>query len=104
MMNFQFLQTHEMCNIMFPQTITCDCEATPAFQVKCTRMKGEKTEVSHYRANVNRLRARLNIFSVSEKLQTYIKCDGWPEIKIAFAAVGNIKNNLDDQQLQEVMR
>lgn len=84
-------------------TITCDCEATPAFQVKCTRMKGEKTEVSHYRANVNRLRARLNIFSVSEKLQTYIKCDGWPEIKIAFAAVGNIKNNLDDQQLQEVM-
>lgn len=84
-------------------TITCDCESTPAFQLKSFRQKGEKVETSHYRVNVNRFRARLNIFCVSEKLQTNVKCDGWPEIKIALAPVGNIKNNLDETQLQEVI-
>lgn len=84
-------------------TITCDCEATPAFQLKSFRQKGEKVETSHYRVNVNRFRARLNIFCISEKLQAYVKCDGWPEIKIALAPVGNIKNNLDESQLQEVI-
>ncbi|KAJ8937073.1 hypothetical protein NQ318_009843 [Aromia moschata] len=84
-------------------TITCDCDATPAFQLKSFRQKGEKVETSHYRVNVNRFRARLNIFCVSEKLQASIKCDGWPEIKVALAPVGNIKNNLDETQLQEVI-
>lgn len=60
-------------------------------------------ETSHYRVNVNRFRARLNIFCVSEKLQASVKCDGWPEIKIALAQVGNIKSNLDETQLQEVI-
>ncbi|XP_072399092.1 uncharacterized protein [Diabrotica undecimpunctata] len=84
-------------------TITCDCESTPAFQLKSFRQKGEKAETSHYRVNVNRFRARLNIFCVSEKLKANVKCDGWPEIKIALAPVGNIKNNLDESQLQEVI-
>ncbi|CAH0547799.1 unnamed protein product [Brassicogethes aeneus] len=84
-------------------TITMDCEATPAFQLKSYRQKGEKVETSHYRVNVNRFRARMNIFCVSEKLQAEIKCDGWPEIKVALAPVGNIKNNLDETHLQEVI-
>ncbi|XP_076264243.1 uncharacterized protein LOC143198732 isoform X11 [Rhynchophorus ferrugineus] len=84
-------------------SITCDCEATPAFQLKSSRQKGDKVDVSHYRVNLNRFRARLNIFCVSEKLQASVKCDGWPEIKVALAPVGNIKNNLDESQLQEVI-
>ncbi|XP_063911014.1 uncharacterized protein LOC135128100 isoform X5 [Zophobas morio] len=84
-------------------TITCDCEATPAFQLKSFRQKGDKVETSHYRVNINRFRARLNIFCVSEKLQADVKCDGWPEIKVALAPVGNIKNNLDETHLQEVI-
>jgi ribosomal protein L37AE/L43A len=84
-------------------TITCDCEATPAFQLKSFRQKGDKVETSHYRVNINRFRARLNIFCVSEKLQASVKCDGWPEIKVALAPVGNIKNNLDETHLQEVI-
>ncbi|CAG9855627.1 unnamed protein product [Phyllotreta striolata] len=85
-------------------TITCDCEATLAFQLKSTRQKAERTETSHYRVDVNRFRARLNVFCVSEKLRANVKCDGWPEIKIALAPVGNIKNiNLDESQLQEVI-
>ncbi|XP_060520202.1 uncharacterized protein LOC132698251 isoform X4 [Cylas formicarius] len=84
-------------------TITCDCEATPAFQLKSFRQKGDKVETSHYRVNVNRFRARLNIYAVTEKLQAEVKCDGWPEIKVALAPVGNIKNNLDETQLQEVI-
>ncbi|XP_044271005.1 uncharacterized protein LOC123015351 isoform X1 [Tribolium madens] len=84
-------------------TITCDCEATPALQLKSFRQKGDKVETSHYRVNINRFRARLNIFCISEKLQADVKCDGWPEIKVALAPVGNIKNNLDETQLQEVI-
>nr|CAD7587014.1 unnamed protein product [Timema genevievae] len=84
-------------------TITCDFEATPALQLKAFRQKGEKVEVSHYRVNVNRFRARLNIICVTEKMLADIKCDGWPDIKIALAPVGSIKNNMDEQQLQDVI-
>ncbi|XP_054285148.1 uncharacterized protein LOC129001748 isoform X3 [Macrosteles quadrilineatus] len=84
-------------------TITCDCEATPALQLKVFRQKGEKVEVSHYRVNVNRFRARLSIFCVTEKLLTDVKCDGWPDIKVSLAQVGSIKNNMDESQLQEVI-
>ncbi|GJQ67752.1 hypothetical protein Trydic_g16555 [Trypoxylus dichotomus] len=91
------------CDTRDDVTLTCDCEATPAFQLKCVRKKADKIETSHYRVNVNRLRARLNIFCVTDKLQANLKCDGWPEIKIALAPVGNIKNNLDENQLQEVV-
>lgn len=92
-----------LSNPIFSQTITCDLEVTPAFQLKSFRQKGEKVDTSHYRVNVNRFRARLNIFCVSEKLQVDVKCDGWPEVKVALAPVGNIKNNLDETQLQEVI-
>ncbi|KAF2883468.1 hypothetical protein ILUMI_22710 [Ignelater luminosus] len=91
------------CDTKDDVTITCDCEATPAFQLKCFRQKGDKVETSHYRVNINRFRARLNIFCVTEKLQADLKCDGWPEIKVALAPVGNIKNNLDETHLQEVI-
>ncbi|XP_046675389.1 uncharacterized protein LOC124364163 isoform X17 [Homalodisca vitripennis] len=84
-------------------TITCDCEATPALQLKVFRQKGEKVEVSHYRVNVNRFRARLSIFCITEKLLADVKCDGWPDIKVSLAQVGAIKNNMDESQLQEVI-
>ncbi|XP_046401109.1 phospholipid transfer protein C2CD2L isoform X3 [Ischnura elegans] len=72
-------------------TITCDCEGTPALQLKAFRQKGDKVDVSHYRVNVNRLRARLNIFAISEKLTSDLKFDGWPEVKVSLAPVGVIK-------------
>ncbi|XP_073988396.1 uncharacterized protein isoform X3 [Rhodnius prolixus] len=84
-------------------TITCDCESTPALQLKVFRQRGEKVEVSHYRLNVNRFRARLNIVAVTEKLLVDVKCDGWPEVKVALAQVGAIRNNLDESQLQDVI-
>lgn len=64
------------------QTITCDCEATPALQLKAFRRKAEKLEVSHYRVNVNRFRARLNVICITEKLLLDLKCDGWPDVSI----------------------
>ncbi|EEB15891.1 conserved hypothetical protein [Pediculus humanus corporis] len=84
-------------------TITCDCEATPALQLKAFRQKEEKVEVSHYRLNVNRFRARLNIGFITEKLLAEVKCDGWPDIKVALAPVGSIKNNTDEQFQQDVI-
>lgn len=66
------------------QTITCDCEATPALQLKAFCQRGDKIETSHYRVNVNRFRARLNVVSITEKLLVDIKCDGWPEVCLNF--------------------
>ncbi|CAH0393645.1 unnamed protein product [Bemisia tabaci] len=61
------------------QTITCDCDATPAMQLKALRQKGEKVEVSHYRVNINKFRARLHILCITEKLTAQVRADGWPE-------------------------
>lgn len=38
-------------------------------------------EVNHYRVNVNRFRARLNVVCITEKLLVDLKCDGWPEVR-----------------------
>ena len=62
------------------QTVTCDCDASPALQLKALRQKGERVEVSHYRVNVNRFRARISIACVAETLQADLKVDGWPEV------------------------
>ncbi|XP_072760885.1 uncharacterized protein [Anoplolepis gracilipes] len=91
------------CDSKNDVTITCDCEATPALQLKAFRQRGDKVEVNHYRVNVNRFRARLNVVCITEKLLVDLKCDGWPEVKISLAAVGTIKKDLDESQLQEVV-
>ncbi|KAI5705432.1 hypothetical protein M8J75_014982 [Diaphorina citri] len=92
------------CDSKDDVTITCDCDATPAMQLKAFRQKGDKVEVSHYRVNVNRFRARLNIFCITEKLKADVKADGWPEIKVLLAPVGSIKNpGLDESQMQDVI-
>lgn len=101
---FIIFECNTIIFLLFCQTITCDCEGTPALQLKCVRQKGDKVETSHYRANINRFRARLNIFCVTEKLQAELKCDGWPDIKVGLAQVGNIKSNLDETHLQDLIR
>ncbi|XP_011266550.2 uncharacterized protein LOC105257550 isoform X5 [Camponotus floridanus] len=91
------------CDSKNDVTITCDCEATPALQLKAFRQRGDKVDVNHYRVNINRFRARLNVVCITEKLLVDLKCDGWPEVKISLAAVGTIKKDLDESQLQEVV-
>ncbi|KZC11822.1 C2 domain-containing protein 2 [Dufourea novaeangliae] len=91
------------CDSKDDVTITCDCEATPALQLKAFRRKADKLEVSHYRVNVNRFRARLNVISITEKLLLDLKCDGWPEVKVSLAPVGTIKKDLDESHLQDVV-
>ncbi|EGI62210.1 PREDICTED: uncharacterized protein LOC105149284 isoform X3 [Acromyrmex echinatior] len=91
------------CDSKNDVTITCDCEATPALQLKAFRQRGDKVDINHYRVNVNRFRARLNVVCITEKLLIDLKCDGWPEVKISLAAVGTIKKDLDESQLQEVV-
>ncbi|CAH1733444.1 uncharacterized protein LOC114124772 isoform X1 [Aphis gossypii] len=85
-------------------TITCDCDATPAMQLKAMRQKGDKVDVSHYRVNVNKLQARLNISCDTAKKRGQIKFDGWPKIKVMLAQVGYIKSkSMDEVQLQDVI-
>ncbi|XP_051166433.1 uncharacterized protein LOC127284799 isoform X4 [Leptopilina boulardi] len=91
------------CDSKDDVTITCDCEATPALQLRALRQKGDKVESSHYRVNVNRFRARLNVICITEKLLIDLKCDGWPEIKVSLAAVGTIKKDVKESHLQEIV-
>lgn len=44
-------------------------------------------EVSHYRVNVNRFRARLTVFCITEKLLADVKCDGWPDVSLSLDLV-----------------
>uniref|UniRef100_A0A8D9EYW3 C2 domain-containing protein 2 n=2 Tax=Cacopsylla melanoneura TaxID=428564 RepID=A0A8D9EYW3_9HEMI len=92
------------CDSKDDVTITCDCDATPAMQLKAFRQKGDKVDVSHYRVNVNKFRARLNILCITEQLKADVRADGWPEIKVMLAPVGTIKNpGLDESQMQDVI-
>ncbi|XP_050555677.1 phospholipid transfer protein C2CD2L isoform X13 [Spodoptera frugiperda] len=91
------------CDSKDDVTITCDCEATPAFQLKAFSQRGEKVEVSHYRVNVNRFRARLNVVCVTDKLTGELKCDGWPEVKVALAPVGALRPNATENDLQQTI-
>ncbi|XP_063370514.1 uncharacterized protein LOC134658792 isoform X5 [Cydia amplana] len=91
------------CDSKDDVTITCDCEATPAFQLKAFSQRGEKVEVSHYRVNVNRFRARLNIVCITEKLTGELRCDGWPEVKVALAPVGPLKTSSNEANLQQLV-
>ncbi|XP_060808010.1 uncharacterized protein LOC106142156 [Amyelois transitella] len=88
------------CDSKDDVTVTCDCEATPAFQLKAFSQRGEKVEVSHYRVNVNRFRARLNVVCITDKLTGEVKCDGWPEVKVALAPVGPLRPNATESNLQ----
>ncbi|XP_063898477.1 C2 domain-containing protein 2 isoform X11 [Helicoverpa armigera] len=91
------------CDSKDDVTITCDCEATPAFQLKAFSQRGEKVEVSHYRVNVNRFRARLNVVCVTDKLTGELKCDGWPEVKVALAPVGALRPNATESNMQQTI-
>ncbi|KAJ8681313.1 hypothetical protein QAD02_017100 [Eretmocerus hayati] len=91
------------CDSKDDVTITCDCEATPALQLKAFRQHGDKIEASHYRVNVNRFRARLNVVCITEKLLVDLKCDGWPDVKVSMAPVGMIKKDMDEAHVQEIL-
>lgn len=91
------------CDSKDDVTITCDCEATPAFQLKAFSQRGEKVEVSHYRVNVNKFRARLHIVCVTDKLTGELKCDGWPDVKVALAPVGPLRPNAAESDLQQLV-
>ncbi|CAH2098903.1 unnamed protein product [Euphydryas editha] len=91
------------CDSKDDVTITCDCEATPAFQLKAFSQRGEKVEVSHYRVNVNRFRARLHVVCITDKLTGELKCDGWPDVKVALAAVGPLRPNAAESDLQQLI-
>ncbi|KPJ02018.1 Serine/threonine-protein kinase D3 [Papilio xuthus] len=77
------------CDSKDDVTITCDCEATPAFQLKAFSQR--------------LFRARLNIVCVTDKLTGDLKCDGWPEVKVALAPVGPLRPNATENNLQQTI-
>lgn len=52
----------------------------------------------------SRFRARLNVVCVTDKLTGELKCDGWPEVKVALAPVGALRPNATENNLQNAIR
>ncbi|PZC71612.1 hypothetical protein B5X24_HaOG212880 [Helicoverpa armigera] len=50
-----------------------------------------------------RFRARLNVVCVTDKLTGELKCDGWPEVKVALAPVGALRPNATESNMQQLI-
>ncbi|CAH2226414.1 jg25908, partial [Pararge aegeria aegeria] len=48
-------------------------------------------------------RARLHVVCITDKLTGELKCDGWPDVKVALAPVGPLRPNADESELQQLI-
>ncbi|XP_062560922.1 uncharacterized protein LOC134225131 isoform X3 [Armigeres subalbatus] len=78
-----------------------DLETTPVLQIKAFRSTNQKTEVSHYKATVSRLKTRMSIIINYFALKGEMKVEGFPDIKIHLNSIGPLKTaNAQDEKKQ----
>ncbi|XP_058466743.1 uncharacterized protein LOC131439578 isoform X2 [Malaya genurostris] len=78
-----------------------DVEATPVLQIKAFKSTNQKTEVSHYKATVSRLRTRMSVIINFFALKGEMKVEGYPDIKINLNSIGPLKTaNAQDEKKQ----
>lgn len=78
-----------------------DLESTPVLQIKAFRSTNQKTEVSHYKATVSRLKTRMSIIINYFALKGEMKVEGFPDIKIHLNSIGPLKTaNAQDEKKQ----
>lgn len=86
------------------QNITWDLESTPVLQVKAYRLKSGKTEVSHYKATISRLRGHISTKINYLTLKGDLKIEGFPDIRVALNSIGPIKgDSRDESELQNLV-
>lgn len=78
-----------------------DLEATPVLQIKAFKSTNQKTDVSHYKATVSRLKTRMSLIINYFALKGEMKVEGFPDIKIHLNSIGPLKTaNAQDEKKQ----
>lgn len=57
-----------------------DLEATPVLQIKAFKSTNQKTDVSHYKATVSRLKTRMSLIINFFALKGEMKVEGFPDV------------------------
>uniref|UniRef100_A0A182MXA1 Phorbol-ester/DAG-type domain-containing protein n=1 Tax=Anopheles dirus TaxID=7168 RepID=A0A182MXA1_9DIPT len=78
-----------------------DVDATPVLQIKAFKSSNQKTEVSHYKATISRLKSRVSVIVNYFALKGEMKLEGYPDIKIHLNSIGPLKTaNAQDEKKQ----
>ncbi|XP_055621668.1 uncharacterized protein LOC129765401 isoform X2 [Toxorhynchites rutilus septentrionalis] len=78
-----------------------DLETTPVLQIKAFKSTNQKTDVSHYKATVSRLKTRMSVIINFFALKGEMKVEGFPDIKIHLNTIGPLKTaNAQDEKKQ----
>ncbi|XP_053689737.1 uncharacterized protein LOC128738547 isoform X2 [Sabethes cyaneus] len=78
-----------------------DVETTPVLQIKAFKSTNQKTDVSHYKATVSRLKTRMSVIINFFGLKGEMKVEGFPDIKIHLNSIGPLKTaNAQDEKKQ----
>ncbi|XP_058836970.1 uncharacterized protein LOC131693278 [Topomyia yanbarensis] len=78
-----------------------DIETTPVLQIKAFKSTNQKTDVSHYKATVVRLKTRVSVIINYFALKGEMKVEGFPDIKIHLNSIGPLKTaNAQDEKKQ----
>uniref|UniRef100_A0A4Y0BF13 C2 domain-containing protein n=1 Tax=Anopheles funestus TaxID=62324 RepID=A0A4Y0BF13_ANOFN len=78
-----------------------DVDTTPVLQIKAFKSSNQKTEVSHYKATVSRLKSRVSVIVNYFALKGEMKLEGYPDIKIHLNSIGPLKTaNAQDEKKQ----
>lgn len=78
------------------QVITLDSDSTPVLQIKAHRQKAGKTETSHYKVTISRLRARLNIAISYNTHKGEMTVEGYPDVSGALLLIWHFKFLLNE--------
>uniref|UniRef100_A0A182IJY2 Phorbol-ester/DAG-type domain-containing protein n=1 Tax=Anopheles atroparvus TaxID=41427 RepID=A0A182IJY2_ANOAO len=78
-----------------------DVDTTPVLQIKAFKSSNQKTEVSHYKATISRLKSRVGVIVNYFALKGEMKLEGYPDIKIHLNSIGPLKTaNAQDEKKQ----
>ncbi|XP_058128949.1 uncharacterized protein LOC131289140 isoform X1 [Anopheles ziemanni] len=78
-----------------------DVDTTPVLQIKAFKSNNQKTEVSHYKATISRLKSRVSVIVNYFALKGEMKLEGYPDIKIHLNSIGPLKTaNAQDEKKQ----
>lgn len=57
-----------------------DVDTTPVLQIKAFKSTNQKTEVSHYKATISRLKSRVSVIVNYFALKGEMKLEGYPDV------------------------
>lgn len=83
--------------------LSVDCDANPVLQAKAFYEANGKSEVSHYKITVGRLKARLSAGINFIGLKGTMRIEGYPDIKLIINSIGPIKTSKEEINVQAAL-